>query len=205
MWNVVSFYIHIPKANTEMNVAYKMYCLSPKKPQSQQADLDKRQILKRNKHCISRQTTSLEANERWQNKRRKRPHLASNIPQLGCLWPQKSQKWWSAVFRLFLEAKKIDVNRRNLTYSIKISVSFSTAQEIENSYFCPAEDNFTKAVISTQGNRTTYLELASWEVSIFSLSARKRKESCMHASLKCENERKERASLAMKKRRPGAR
>ena len=46
-----------------MNVAYKMYCLSQKKPQSQQADLDKRQKLKRNKHCISRQTTSLEANE----------------------------------------------------------------------------------------------------------------------------------------------
>lgn len=101
--------------------------------------------------------------------------------------------------------KKIDVNRRNLTYSIKISVSFSTAQEIENSYFRPAEDNFTKPVISTQGNRTTYLELASWEVSIFSLSARKRKESCMHASLKCENERKERALSAMEKLRPGAR
>lgn len=46
-----------------MNVAYKMYCLSQKKPQSQQADLDKRQILKRNKHYVSRQTTSLEANE----------------------------------------------------------------------------------------------------------------------------------------------
>lgn len=120
--------------------------------------------------------------------------VASEIPEM-----------MECSFSSLLGGKKIDVNRRNLTYSIKISVSFSTAQEIENSYFCPAEDNFTKAVISTPGNRTTYLELASWEVSIFSLSARKRKESCMHASLKCENERKERASLAMKKRRPGAR
>lgn len=188
-----------------MNVAYKMYCLSQKKPQSQQADLDKRQILKRNKHCISRQTTSLEANEDGKTSEGNVPIQPQTYLSQAACGLRNPRNDGVQFFVSSWRQKKIDVNRRNLTYSIKISVSFSTAQEIENSNFCPAEDNFTKAVISTQGNRTTYLELASWEVSIFSLSARKRKESCMHASLKCENERKERASLAMKKRRPGAR